>query len=183
MTVRQGLNVFNNLQFNQNIITIDGVYLVAEATSESSLGKFKYIDYKANQGGIDIDVFSNVAEDIYVTLSVEGRATGLTDAYVESGVSGTDPKVAKILSLDSYIIQDESIAREYVSKVANYLYRMEQEITLTGVLSPLLTTGVYITLDASDDVLDGNYLVTGFRGRLVGEGYGTTVTLVKVRSV
>lgn len=177
----QGVNYFNNLSLDQNILSIDGVNVTADADAEVNINKVEYINYIASQGGIDIEVKSTSPEPFYCNIDVEGRPTGVTDAYVESGINDRDSKIANTLQLESFIIQDEVTATQYVNKVADYLYKMEQEIVLTGTLSPVISTGIYIRIGIGDPTVDGKYLVTGFKGNLLGAGYSTTLTLIKIR--
>lgn len=179
--INKGLNVLNNLQVSKNILSVDGVYIEFYGNNDDlNIDRVEYINYNASQRGIDIEIYSNIDKPFYCKLVVEGRSTGLTDAYVEKDIADTDPKVGNVLSLESYVIQDEDVARDYVNKVADYLYKMEQEITITGLINPLLEPGKYIRIEYGDIASDGNYLITQF-GINVNESYSANATLIKVR--
>lgn len=180
--INPGVNDFSNLQTSQNILSIDGVYIEFEGNStDFDKDRVEYIDYKASQRGIDIEIKSNATEPFYCDLTVEGRTTGVTDAYVEKDVPGTDTKIGNTLSLESYVIQDESTAKSYVDKVVDYLYKMEQEVTISGLLSPKLEPSKYIQVETNNHITDGNYLITQFRLSLDEVSYSVSATLIKIR--
>lgn len=175
-----GLNEFKNLQINSNILSIDGVFVSAEADEVSNLDKIEFINYTAYQGGIDIFIFSNKTEDFYANLEVIGRITGITDAYVESEIKGTDVKVANTLTLENPVIQDVNVAQNYVNNVALYLQSMEQEVVFSGSLSSCLGVQDYIQIESDDKTVAGTYLITQIN-MVEGEAYSVSVTAVKIK--
>lgn len=179
VNINNGLNMLNNLQINNNVLSIDGVYITTTADEISNIEKIRFIDYIAYQGGIDIAVYSDSVEDFIANIEVVGKTTGVTDIFVESVIQGTDAKVANTLTLESYVIQDEQTAQNYVNKVAEYLKTMRQEIVITGTLPPQLTVQQYIHINSDDSNITGDYLITNFN-IADGSAYTTTITAVKV---
>ena len=179
--VNPGLNKYENLEISKNIISVDGVYLLTTASEASFMDKVRSPNYLASQGGVDVDVFSEMDKSFFAQLVVEGRTTGTTTAFVETVVKETDAKVANTLQLESYVIQDRDTALAYVNKVADYLYNMEQEIVISGTLTPYLYPSLYINIVSEENpILTGLYLVTQTSIN-TGESYSTSTTLVKLR--
>lgn len=175
-----GLNELKNLQINNNILSIDGVFVTTEADDVSNLDKIEYIDYTAYQGGIDISIFSNKTEDFYVNIEVIGRITGITDAYVESVITGTDAKIANTLTLENPVIQDVNAAQNYVNNVALYLSSMSQQVVFSGSLCSMLGVQDYIEITSEDSSVAGIYLITQLN-IVEGEAYELTATAVKIK--
>ena len=180
ITLKNGLNEFKNLQINSNVLSIDGVFVTADADDVSNLDKVSFITYTAYQGGIDVNVFSTKTEEFYANLEVMGRVTGITDAFVESTIQGNDVKVANTLTLENPVIQDVDIAQDYVNKVAQYLQTMEQEVVISGALSSRLQVQDYITLTSEDAALSGTYLITHIN-IVDGEAYSLSATAIKIK--
>lgn len=179
VNINNGLNMLNNLQINNNVLSVDGVYITTTADEESNIEKIRFIDYIAYQGGIDIAVYSDSVDSFLANVEVVGKTTGVTDVFVESIIQGTDAKVANTLTLESYVIQDEQTAQNYVNKVAEYLKTMRQEVVITGTLPPQLTVQQYIHINSEDSNINGDYLITNFN-IADGSAYTTTITAVKV---
>jgi len=177
--IKTGVNALTGLTLSKSVLGIDAVHISTAATAESNLEKITSIDYLAYQGGIDITIVSALVDDFLANIEVTGRCTGVTDAYVESTIAGTDAKVANTLTLESYVIQEDAAARTYVASVASYLRSMRQEVEITGTLSQLLTVQQYITITSDDANIAGDYLITGFN-LSDGAAYSTTVTAVRV---
>lgn len=175
-----GLNELKNLQINSNILSIDGVFITTEADEVSNLDKIEYIDYTAYQGGIDIAIFSNKTEGFYGNLEVIGRITGITDAFVESEIKGTDAKIANTLTLENPVIQDVGVAQTYVNNVAAYLSSMSQQVVFGGALCSMLGVQDYIEILSEDSTVAGTYLITQVN-IVDGEAYGLTATAVKIK--
>ena len=138
------------------------------------------MDYTAYQGGIDIVIFSNKAEEFYGNLEVIGRITGITDAFVESEIKGTDAKIANTLTLENPVIQDVGVAQNYVNNVALYLSSMSQQVVFGGSLCSMLGVQNYIEITSDDSTVAGTYLITGLN-IVEGEAYGLTATAVKIK--
>ena len=175
-----GLNELKNLQLNQNILSIDGVFITTDADNVSNIDKIGSIDYVAYQGGIDIAIFNNLDTELTVTIEVIGRMSGSTNAYVESSISGSDVKVANVLTLENSMIQDEKIAQNYVNNVALYLYSMQQEVIFSGSLCSRLNVQDYVKINSEDSSIAGTYLITQLN-LVEGEAYYLSVTAVKIR--
>jgi len=176
-----GENRLDNISIQQNILSIDGVYIDLDATAESYIDQIGVLDYSASQNGINITVVSNLTEPVYVSVTVEGRIAGLTNSFVESEVKDTDVKVSNTLAIESFVIQDRNVAQTYVNEVAKYLGNMQQEVVVSGALSPLITTGVYITINTGEPSFDGRYLVTKFSMSIAFSRVNVTLTMVKMR--
>lgn len=181
--IKDGLNTFENLQANDSILSIDGVYVSFPTDTDDALGHISDVSYTASQSGITINITAELEADLVVNISVEGRTVGKTTASVKSTVKSRDPKVANVLHIENPFIQVESTAQQYADAVADYLYNMERQVEVTGLFSPVLTVGQYITVSTDESLFNGTYLITGVNLVHSPDGYYNTLTMIKLRGL
>ena len=182
VTLHPGLNEFKNINLNTNVLSIDGVRLAFNVDNTYTSG-IAYIKYTASQSGLDIFIYSTLAQSKVVILEVTGKPFGETEAFIESTLALRDIKVGKTLVLESYIIQDDQTAQSYIARVTDYLYRLEQRFTMRGVLTPKIKIGDYLQVTSLEDItLNGLYQVVSLDISHDQSSYSTSINLVKVRS-
>jgi len=174
-------NYFRNLEISQNIISIDNIRVSFAPDTDYTSGSIGYVEYTASQGSIDIQINSTFPRSVYVNIEVYGQPAGSAESSVERDLIGTDQKVGNTLSIESYIIQDETVADAYIDKVVNYLYDMGQRYTANGLISTKLNTGDYLFIESDDINLNGNYLVTQIHIDIGEATYSVNLGLVKLR--
>lgn len=174
--INNGTTELLNRKVNGTILAVDSVDISNATSSENLL--LSDIRYSADQNGIDI-VVTNSGDSYRGNLTVMGRTTSTSSAYVTANVYEDSRNNNADLVLTNTNIQDKSTAQNYVDEVASYLRKINNVVTLRGYISMGVEVNKYYKITNSDRLVAGVYMVTSREYVKSFDGQ-STLTMVRV---
>lgn len=181
LILKPGENEFKNLEFNSKAIDVEQVYIETPDTVEGSLVNIGSIKWTAYQSGIDVSILNNSGIEVKnCLLVVMGRVVLDVGASEMSDIQGADTKIANILDVDNYIIQDSGSAVELANKLSEYLSITNKIIDIDSALTPLAECGDSLSIVSDSLELNGEYKIIECNTTFGLGQYNKQVSLVKI---
>lgn len=179
VNVDNGENIFNNIQLSNKVQGIDLTTYEFPVTPENYDKAITDINYTGYQGGVSVNVVSELPEIVNGTLTILGRETGDSEVVLSKEILSADRKVSNTLMLSSDYIQNRKQADEYLSAVVDYINKIRNSGKFDqSLLGYNLETGKYYEMTSDNSQIAGVYYVTDITFR-IGETFSSSFNTIK----